>query len=46
MSGRILFLGGNGMIGSAAAREVVASGADLTDVTRSARAISRRRARW
>lgn len=36
MSGRILFLGGNGMIGSAAAREVVASGADLTIVTRSA----------
>lgn len=36
MSGRILFLGGNGMIGSAAAREAVASGAELTIVTRSA----------
>ncbi|WP_025158117.1 NAD-dependent epimerase/dehydratase family protein [Leifsonia aquatica] len=36
MSGRILLLGGNGMIGSAAAREAVASGAELTIVTRSA----------
>jgi len=35
MSGRILFLGGNGMIGSAAAHEAVASGAQLTIVTRS-----------
>ncbi|UAJ80358.1 NAD-dependent epimerase/dehydratase family protein [Leifsonia sp. ZF2019] len=36
MSGRILFLGGNGMIGSAAAREAVAQGAELTIITRSA----------
>ncbi|MFJ5613435.1 NAD-dependent epimerase/dehydratase family protein [Streptomyces sp. NPDC093221] len=33
---RVLFLGGAGMIGSAAAREAVARGADVTIVTRSA----------
>jgi nucleoside-diphosphate-sugar epimerase len=36
MSARVLFLGGNGMIGSAAAREAAAQGIDLTIVTRSA----------
>ncbi|SDH13558.1 Nucleoside-diphosphate-sugar epimerase [Leifsonia sp. 98AMF] len=36
MSARVLFLGGNGMIGSAAAREAVERGIDLTIVTRSA----------
>ena len=35
MSARVLFLGGNGMIGSAVAREAVASGIELTIVTRS-----------
>lgn len=35
MTARILFLGGAGMIGSAAAREAVAQGAELTVVTRS-----------
>jgi nucleoside-diphosphate-sugar epimerase len=35
MSTRILFLGGAGMIGSAAAREAVAQGAEVTIVTRS-----------
>lgn len=34
MTTRILFLGGAGMIGSAAAREAVAQGADVTIVTR------------
>ncbi|GAA1449179.1 NAD-dependent epimerase/dehydratase family protein [Leifsonia poae] len=35
MSTRILFLGGNGMIGSAAAEEAAAQGAEVTIVTRS-----------
>ena len=35
MSARVLFLGGNGMIGSAVAREAVAAGVELTVVTRS-----------
>ena len=36
MNARVLFLGGNGMIGSAAAREAAATGVELTIVTRSA----------
>jgi nucleoside-diphosphate-sugar epimerase len=35
MNARVLFLGGNGMIGSAVAREAVAAGVELTVVTRS-----------